>query len=98
MKGLNEASALMLGIGTGVAVGILFAPKSGLQIRTDLNNQLLSAKTKVQDQVNAAIQSASDVIEHRKQDLLKTKIALKRAVDAGAKAYHEPVQACRQSS
>ena len=35
-RGLNSTAALLLGVGVGVALGILFAPASGEQVRRNI--------------------------------------------------------------
>jgi hypothetical protein len=39
-SGLSSAAALLLGVGVGVALGILFAPASGEQIRRDIADKV----------------------------------------------------------
>jgi len=87
-KGL---SYFMLGLGIGVAVGIVFAPQSGEDTRGLLRTKALEGGDYVKRQSEALRGSAEDLVEKGKTALKTQKEQLAAAVDAGKQAYRESV-------
>lgn len=54
---------LLIGLGAGVVVGMLSAPKSGRQIRRDLRRGYESARDRIEDWSENARDLAEDAIE-----------------------------------
>jgi gas vesicle protein len=81
-KAIN-ASCLVAGIGIGVAVGILFAPKSGRQTR-----ELLAQKTNAGlDYVRSTAREMHDLVERGKRTISHERESISRAVRVGREAY-----------
>jgi gas vesicle protein len=87
----NKFSYFFLGLGLGVAAGLLFAPKSGPETRDLLmakadegKDYLKRRSTELQDQ-------ASDVLERGKSTVTRQRDNLVAAVEAGKQAYREAV-------
>ena len=87
----NKFSYFFLGLGLGVAAGLLFAPKSGpetrdlLMAKADEDKDYLKRRsTELQDQ-------ASDVLERGKSTVTRQRDNLVAAVEAGKQAYREAV-------
>jgi gas vesicle protein len=87
----NKFSYFFLGLGLGVAAGLLFAPKSGpetrdlLMAKADEGKEYLKKRsTELQDQ-------ASDVLERGKSTVTRQRDNLVAAVEAGKQAYREAV-------
>jgi len=87
-KGL---SYFMLGLGIGVAVGIVFAPQSGEDTRGLLRSKALEGGDYVKRQSEALKGSAEELVEKGKTAIKTQKEQLAAAVDAGKQAYRESV-------
>lgn len=81
-----------LGVGIGVAVGILFAPKSGEETRTllrskaDESKDFLKRKSEdLRDQAAEAVDKGKTVVQRQKEQVLA-------AVDAGKQAYRDAMR------
>jgi gas vesicle protein len=89
MEDDNKLPYFFLGLGLGVAVGVLFAPKSGEETREFL-------RSKAEEGAEAAKRSAADLREAAAETLERGKSAVQRhkenlsaAVEAGKQAYRE---------
>lgn len=87
----SKLSFFFLGLGIGVAAGILFAPKSGAETRDFLlskaNEGADFAKRRAQD----LREQAGETLERGKSAVQRHKESLSAAVDAGRQAYRETV-------
>jgi gas vesicle protein len=87
----NKLSYFFLGMGLGVAVGLLFAPKSGPETRDLLLSKADEGKDYLRKQGETLRDSASDLIEKGRGAISKQKDQLNSAVEAGKQAYREHV-------
>ncbi len=87
-KGL---SYFMLGLGIGVAVGIVFAPQSGEDTRGLIRSKALEGGDYVKRRSEELRDSAEDLVEKSKTAIKTQKEQLAAAVDAGKQAYRESV-------
>jgi gas vesicle protein len=85
----NKLSYFFLGLGLGVAVGVLFAPKSGAETREFLRSKAEEGIDNVKSQADNLKESAADALERSKQTIQKHKDNLASAVEAGKQAYRE---------
>jgi gas vesicle protein len=76
------ASGVLIGIGVGVAVGILLAPKSG----KDTRDQIVGG---VKEGLEAAVAKGQNLTRRVQQTLDDAKERLKDAADAGEQAYRD---------
>jgi gas vesicle protein len=81
----------LLGLGLGVAVGILFAPKSGEETRQLLKSKTDEGKEYVKRRTNAVLHDAEELVERGKRTVERQKEQLASAVEAGRQAYRESV-------
>lgn len=81
----------LLGLGLGVAVGILFAPKSGEETRRLLKSKTDEGKEYVKRRTEAVLHDAEDLIERGKRTVIRQKDQFASAVEAGKQAYRESV-------
>lgn len=81
----------LLGLGLGVAVGILFAPKSGEETRRLLKSKTEEGKEYVKRRADEMLHDAEEVIERGKRTVVRQKEQLVSAVEAGKQAYRESV-------
>jgi Gas vesicle protein len=95
-------SYFIVGLGIGVAVGLLMAPRSGeetrqiLRSKADEGAEFLRAKADeskefVRRRGGELRESASDLIDRSKDAIARQKEQLAMAVEAGKQAYRESV-------
>ena len=87
----KKLSYFCLGLGIGVAVGILFAPKSGEETRQLLKSKADESKDYLRRQSEDLKGSAADALERSRQAILRQKEQLAAAVEAGKQAYRDTV-------
>lgn len=101
-QGSNGLSFFIVGLGVGVAVGMLMAPRSGeetrelLRSKADESKEFLRAKADESREYvarrGAELKgSASELIDRSKEALNRQKEQLSMAVEAGKQAYRESV-------
>ncbi len=91
MEDDSKLSYFFLGLGLGVAVGVLFAPKSGEETRQLLKSKAGEGADYVKRASSDLRDQASEAIDRGKQTIQKHKDNLSAAVDAGKQAYREAV-------
>ena len=87
----NKFSYFFLGLGLGVAVGLLFAPKSGSETRQLIASKAGEGKDYLKRQSSTIRDSANDAIERGRSALARQRDQLNQAVEAGKQAYREAV-------
>lgn len=87
----NKIPFFLLGLGVGVAVGILFAPKSGPETRKLIRSKADEGKDYLLRRSEEVKESASDLVEKSKSALQRQRDQLAAAVDAGKQAYRDTV-------
>ena len=87
----NGLSAFLLGLGVGVAVGMLFAPKSGQETRELIKNKAGEGADFLKQRGSDAKQTAAEWVDKGKDALNKQKDNLADAVEAGRQAYRDAV-------
>ena len=87
----NKLSFFFLGLGLGVAVGVLFAPKSGQETRELLKNKASEGGDYLARQSGALKETAGELIEKGKAALNRQRDTLAEAVEAGKQAYRETI-------
>lgn len=92
MEDDNKLSYFFLGLGLGVAAGVLFAPKSGAETRDFLRNKAEEGTDYVKRRTDDLRDSAADAIDRSKDSIRRHKENLSAAVDAGRQAYREAVK------
>jgi gas vesicle protein len=92
MEDDNKVPYFFLGLGLGVAVGILFAPKSGAETRDFLRDKAEEGTDYVKRRANELRDTAAEALDKSKESLRRQKENLSAAVDAGKQAYREAVK------
>jgi gas vesicle protein len=87
----NNLSYFFLGLGLGVAVGLLFAPKSGPETRDLLLTKADEGREYLRRRTEDLKDSAGDLVDKGRSVLAKQKDQLSSAVEAGKQAYREAV-------
>ena len=92
MEDDNKLSYFFLGLGLGVAVGVLFAPKSGAETRDFLRTKAEESGEYVKRRGEDLKETAAEAYERGRQSVLRHKDNLSAAVDAGKQAYRDAVK------
>ena len=94
----NSLSYFFLGLGLGVAVGLLFAPKAGAETRDMLSSKADEGKEYIKRRSEDLKDSASDILDKGRDLVSKQKDQLDAAVQAGKQAYRDTVGAAGQAA
>jgi len=84
-------SYFFLGLGLGVALGVLFAPKSGEETREFLKDRADEGKDFLKRKSEELRDQAGELLDRGKQAVARQKDQLAAAVEAGKQAYRETV-------
>lgn len=87
----KKLSYFFLGLGLGVAVGILFAPKSGEETRGLIRGKAVEGKDYLRRRSQDLRESAEDYLERGKSAITRQREQLAAALEAGKQAYREAV-------
>jgi gas vesicle protein len=87
----EKVSYFFLGLGIGVAVGMLFAPQSGEETRDLLKSKADEGKDYLKRRGDEIKGTATDYVERGKTAITRQKDQLAAAVEAGKQAYRESV-------
>jgi gas vesicle protein len=85
----NKLPYFFLGIGVGLAAGILFAPKSGEETRGLLKSKAEEGKEYVKRKTVDLRDQAGDFVERSRDAVLRQREQVAAAVEAGKQAYRE---------
>ena len=102
MEEKNGFGYFLLGLGIGVAAGILFAPRPGEETRQlladkagegadYLRNRAQDGSEYVKQRSDDLKQSAADLYEKGRSTVIRQKETLNAAVEAGKQAYRDAV-------
>jgi gas vesicle protein len=83
----------LAGLGIGAALGILFAPQSGSEMREVLLSKADEGKEFVRNRARGAREQASEWMDRGKDVLSQQKDQIRSAVEAGKQAYRETTTA-----
>jgi gas vesicle protein len=84
-------SYFFLGLGVGVAVGLLFAPQSGEETRGLIKSKAQEGGDYVKRRSGELKDQASDLVDRGRGVVNRQKEQLSAAIDAGKQAYREAV-------
>jgi gas vesicle protein len=82
-------SYLLIGLGIGSLIGILFAPQSGEETRTLLSSKAGEGRQYAQNKARALREAGQDLIERSKEIISNQNDSLSAAVEAGKIAYQQ---------
>ena len=88
----SKFSYFFLGLGLGVAVGLLFAPKTGAETRELIRSKADEGKEYVKRRAEDLKDSANDAIERGRTAVNRQRDNLTAAVEAGKQAYRDAVR------
>jgi gas vesicle protein len=79
----------LAGLGIGAAVGILYAPKAGDELRQQLRDVAEDGRDAVKERAKQAREQAGSWAEKGRDYLNQQKEQVRSAYEAGRQAYHE---------
>lgn len=91
MEDDNGFSYFFLGLGLGVAVGLLFAPKSGSETRDLLMSKADEGRDYIRRRGEELRDATGQIVDRGKEALARQKDQLNAAVEAGKQAYRDTV-------
>ena len=66
-KEVSAMFSFLLGLSTGIALGVLFAPKAGEETREDIKETMDNIKYKVDDIYHRSVFKTSELVEKGKE-------------------------------
>ena len=87
----NKFAYFAFGFGVGLALGVLFAPKSGEETRQFLRDKAVEGKDYLKQRADEVKESAGEAVERGKSAVSRHKEHLSAAIEAGRQAYREAV-------
>lgn len=85
----NYIWGFLIGGVVGGALGILFAPKSGKDLRADICTKSEDLYGKAKDKYEEAVSKVEDVVKQAKDTLDDQKARLGKGIEAGVSAYKQ---------
>ena len=85
----SKLSFFCLGVGIGTALGILFAPKPGEEMREELRSRAAEGGEYLRKRGGKLREHAEEVMERGRDAVGSQREQLAAALDAGRKAYRE---------
>jgi gas vesicle protein len=87
----KSLSYFFLGLGVGVAVGMIFAPQAGAQTRTLIRTRASEGGEAIRRRGSQLREGASGLVERGRDVVKSQREQLNAAVEAGRSAYREAV-------
>ena len=85
---VSKITYLLVGLGIGSLIGILFAPNSGEETRTFLSSKADESREYAENKARELRDRAKDLIERSKEIIATQNDSLSAAVEAGKVAYN----------
>jgi len=85
----NCALGFMIGLGCGVGIALLLAPKSGNETRSLIGNKAQEETDRLKLQAARLRDSATELIEKVRHDVTRHKEGLHHAIEAGTNGHRE---------
>jgi gas vesicle protein len=87
----NGLSSFLMGLGVGVAIGMLFAPKSGEETRNLIKSKAGEGTDYLKQRSSELRQNANEWVDKGKEAIRGHKESLSDAMEAGRQAYRDAV-------
>ena len=89
---MDKFGNFLLGLGMGVGIGLLFAPRSGEETRDMLMSKADEGKDYLKKQTEDLKGSAADIVDKGRDVINRQRDSLSDAIEAGKQAYREKVE------
>ena len=90
-NGSSKFSYFLVGLGLGALLGILFAPKSGLETREMLRGKANEGRDYLRRKGEDVRDSTADLVNRGREAIQTQRDNLAAALDAGKQAYRQSV-------
>lgn len=87
----SKFSYFAFGLGLGIAIGVLFAPKSGEETREFIRSKADEGKGYIRKRSDELRSQASEAVERGRTVVSRQRDHLAAAVEAGKQAYRDAV-------
>jgi gas vesicle protein len=98
MEDNRNLSSFLLGLGIGVAVGLLFAPTSGSEARQLIRSKAAEGGDYLRRRGEELKETAAELVDRSKSAVQRQREQLSAAIEAGKQAYREAVSGAREAS
>ena len=88
-NGANKLTYFLIGFGLGAVVALLFAPKSGKELREDIAETTRRGYGKGREWAETGREKASGLLEEAKETVTRGKERISAAIEAGQQVYRE---------
>jgi gas vesicle protein len=92
MEDNNRLSYFFLGLGLGVAAGVLFAPRAGSETREYIRGKAEEGADYIKRRGEEIRDSATDLYERGRQQVQRQRENLSAAMEAGKQAYRDSMK------
>ncbi|MGA2356685.1 MAG: YtxH domain-containing protein [Terriglobales bacterium] len=89
----NSFLWFLAGLGVGAVVGVLYAPRSGDEMRDVIRSKAQEGGEKAREQVRKAREQATEWVDRGRDVLNQQKEQFRSAYEAGRQAYNETTAA-----
>ncbi len=89
----NSFLWFLAGLGVGAIVGVLYAPRSGDEMRDAIRSKAQEGGERVRQQARRAREQANDWVDRGRDVLNQQKEQFRNAYEAGKQAYNETTAA-----
>jgi len=83
--------SLLIGIGMGAAMAMLFAPSSGTKTRARLNKAANEGATHFKEMCDTVVHAMDHAVEQGKDQIAKQRVGVTEAIKRGSEAYRRAV-------
>jgi gas vesicle protein len=94
----NSFLWFLAGVGVGAVVGVLYAPKSGDEMRDVIRAKAQESGEKARQQARRAREQANEWVDRGRDVLNQQKEQFRSAYEAGRQAYNETTSATAEPS
>jgi gas vesicle protein len=94
----NSFLWFLAGVGVGAVVGVLYAPKSGDEMRDVIRTKAQESGEKARQQARRAREQANEWVDRGRDVLNQQKEQFRSAYEAGRQAYNETTAATAEPS
>jgi gas vesicle protein len=91
----KSLSYFFLGLGIGIAAGVIFAPQSGSETRGKIRSKAMESGDYVRRRSEQLRESATGIVDRGREAVNRQRDTLNSALDAGRQAYRDALTQAR---
>jgi len=89
---MNRVLGFLSGLGTGVGLGMMLAPRSGYRTRLLIQRRTKQGTDQLRQRATEVRDVAADAVRDGTNKVVKETEAIRAAVDAGKRAYSQAIR------